>query len=168
MLETTYSTQRLDHLGIAAGICRQISLIEQIDTYVGVTERKVSVGEAVQAMVLNALGFVGRALYLTPEFFSNKPVDILIRAGLTAEDMNDDSLGRALDMLYKAGVTEVFAIVASHALDVIEHEFVHLDNTSFSLEGDYATPSEDPKAVRIRILPGSSSRPEAGGNLSDM
>jgi len=102
-------------------------------------------------MVLNALGFVGRALYLTPEFFSNKPVDLLIRVGLTAEDFNDDSLGRALDMLYKTGVTEVFAFVASHALDVfgIEHEFVHLDNTSFSLEGDYATPSEDPKSVRI-------------------
>jgi transposase len=151
MAEETYSTQRLDHLGIVAGICQQISLIEKIDTYVGVTGRKVSVGEAVQAMVLNALGFVGRALYLTPEFFDNKPIDLLIREGLTAEDFNDDSLGRALDMLYQTGVTELFACVSSHALHVfgIEHDFVHLDNTSFSLEGDYARPSEDPKAVRI-------------------
>jgi len=151
MSEIIYNTQRLDHLGIVAGICRQIGLIEQIDRYVGVTERKVSVGEAFQAMVLNALGFVGRALYLTPEFFSNKPIDILIREGLTAEDFNDDSLGRALDMLYASGVTEVFACIASHSLDVfgIEHQFVHLDNTSFSLEGKYATQSEDPKAVRI-------------------
>jgi transposase len=105
----------------------------------------------VQAMVLNALGFVGRALYLTPEFFDNKPVDLLIREGLTAEDFNDDSLGRALDKLFDAGITEVFASVASRALGVfgIEHDFVHLDNSSFSLEGDYATPSEDPKVVRI-------------------
>jgi transposase len=151
MSEETYTTQRLDHLGIVAGICQQIGLIEQIDTCVGSTGRKVSVGEAVQAMVLNALGFVGRALYLTPEFFDNKPVDILIRAGLIAEDLNDDSLGRALDMLYKAGITQVFFCVASHALSVfgIEHDFVHLDNTSFSLEGDYAIPSEDPGAVQI-------------------
>jgi transposase len=151
MAEEIYSTQRLDHLGIVAGICQQISLIEKIDTYVGVTGRKVSVGESVQAMILNALGFVGRALYLTPEFFDNKPIDLLIREGLTAEDFNDDSLGRALDMLYQAGITELFACVSSHALDVfgIEHDFVHLDNTSFSLEGDYARPSEDPKAVRI-------------------
>jgi len=149
--EITYNTQRLDHLGIVAGICRQIGLIEQINKHVGVTERKVSVGEAVQAMVLNALGFVGRALYLTPEFFSNKPIDILIREGLTAEDFNDDSLGRALDVLYETGVTEVFASIASHSLDVfgIEHNFVHLDNTSFSLEGEYAKPSEDPNAIRI-------------------
>jgi len=70
---------------------------------------------------------------------------------LTAEDFNDDSLGRALDTLYESGVTEVFAGIASHSLDVygIEHKFVHLDNTSFSLEGEYAKPSEDPKAVRI-------------------
>ena len=151
MAEETYITQRLDHLGIVAGVCRQIGLIEQIDAYVGDTERKVSVGEAVQGMVLNALGFVGRALYLTPEFFDNKPIDLLIREGLTAEDFNDDSLGRALDKLYDAGITEVFAHVASRALGVfgIEHDFVHLDNSSFSLEGDYSRPSEDPRAVRI-------------------
>jgi len=151
MAEETYSTQRLDHLGIVAGICQQIGLVEQIDTYVGATGRKVSVGEAVQAMVLNALGFVGRALYLTPEFFENKPVDLLIREGLTADDFNDDSLGRALDMLYKAGITQVFFCVASYALSVfeIEHDFVHLDNTSFSLEGDYTRDSQDPGAVRI-------------------
>jgi len=151
MSEESYSTQRLDHLGIVAGICQQIGLVEQIDTYVGATGRKVSVGEAVQAMVLNALGFVGRALYLTPEFFDNKPVDLLIREGLTAGDFNDDSLGRALDMLYKVGITQVFFCVASHALNVfgIEYDFVHLDNTSFSLEGDYDIPSEDPKAVRV-------------------
>jgi transposase len=161
MAEETYSTQRLDHLGIVAGICQQIGLVEQIDTYVGSTERKVSVGEAVQAMVLNALGFVESALYLTPEFFDNKPVGLLIREGLTAEDLNDDSLGRALDMLYKADITQVFFCVAYHALNVFEigHDsdspvvgsptFVHLDNTTFSLEGDYAIPSEDPRAVRI-------------------
>jgi len=151
MTEENYSTQRLDHLGIVAGICQQIGLVEQIDTYVGVTGRKVSVGEAVQAMVLNALGFAGRALYLTPEFFDNKPVDLLIREGLTADDFNDDSLGRALDMLYKAGITPVFSRVASHALIVfgIEYNFVHLDNTTFSLEGDYVNGSEDTEAVRI-------------------
>jgi hypothetical protein len=60
MTEETYSTQRLDHLGIVAGICQRIDLVEQIDAYVGATERKVSVGEAAQAMILNALGFAGR------------------------------------------------------------------------------------------------------------
>jgi hypothetical protein len=43
---------------------------------------------------------------------------LLIREGLTAEDLNDDSLGRSLDMLYDADITQVFFCVASHALSV--------------------------------------------------
>ncbi|MBI3328809.1 MAG: DUF4277 domain-containing protein [Nitrospinae bacterium] len=45
---------------------RRIDLIAQIDARVGPSERKVTRGEAVQAMVLNALGVANRALYLTP------------------------------------------------------------------------------------------------------
>ena len=79
MEEITYTTQRLDHLGIVAGICQKIDLIKEIDRIVGPTDRKVSVGQATQAMILNALGFVGRALYLTPEFFENKDVMALVQ-----------------------------------------------------------------------------------------
>ena len=162
MEKTSYSTQRLDHLGIVAGICRQIGLIEQIDAFVGPTERNVSVGEASQAMIINALGFVGRPLYLTPEFFANKPVDLLISENLRADDFNDDSLGRALDCLYEAGLTECFAQVASHALRVfeIDHRFYHLDSTTFSLHGAYATPSEDPKAIVITHGHSKDHRPD--------
>jgi transposase len=74
-VSSKYSIQTLDHLGIVAGVCEQIGLIEQIDARVPETGRTVSVGQAVQAMVLNGLGFVGRPLYLTPEFYQNKPVD---------------------------------------------------------------------------------------------
>lgn len=51
-----YETCRIDHLGIVAGICREIGLIEQVDQWVKGSERKVSCGQAVQALVLNALG----------------------------------------------------------------------------------------------------------------
>jgi len=61
--------QCLDYLGIVAGICHEIELAEQIDQRVSKTEGKVSLGQAVQAMVLNALGFVGRPRYLTPAFY---------------------------------------------------------------------------------------------------
>jgi len=144
----------MDHLGIVAGVCQEIDLIEGIDDWVGPRKRKVTVGQAVQAMVLNALGFVGRALYLSPEFFHNKPLDLLIGEGVCAEDFNDDSLGRALDSLYEAGLTEGFAKLASKALGVygIEHKFVHLDSTSFSLHGDY----ECDEAQGIKVTQGYS------------
>ena len=82
MTHPTFTTQRLDHLGSVAGICHRIDLIQTIDTFIGQTKRNVTVGESVMAMILNALGFVSRPLYLTPEFFSNKPVDLLIRPHL--------------------------------------------------------------------------------------
>ena len=69
----TYETQRIDHLGIVAGICHEISLIEKIDGQVKTSNRKFSCGEGTQAMVLNALGFVGRPLYLMPDYLHNKP-----------------------------------------------------------------------------------------------
>ncbi len=73
---TRYETQRIDHLGIVTGICQEIGLIEAIDQQVGASEQKVSCGQGVQAMVLNALGFSGRALYLMPDYLHNKPVDL--------------------------------------------------------------------------------------------
>lgn len=142
-METTgyeYITERMDHLGIVAGICKQINLIRIIDESILIpTDRKVSCGESVQAMVLNALGLTGRALYLMPEYMRNKPVDLLIREGLVADDFNDDTLGRALDEVQQAGVTELFARVANEAVAVfeVEQDYVHLDTSSFSLHGAY-------------------------------
>ena len=67
---------------------------DEINRIAGVDPRqKVTCGEAVVAMVLNALGFVDRPLYLFPEFMVTKPEEILIREGLKAEDFNDDVLG---------------------------------------------------------------------------
>ncbi|RIK32968.1 MAG: hypothetical protein DCC55_35835 [Chloroflexi bacterium] len=133
-MHSLYSTQTLDHLGLVAGVCQRIGLIEQIDARVPDTGRTVSVGQAVQAMVLNGLGFVGRPLYLTPEFYRTKPVDLLIGSGIEAEDLNGDSLGKALDHLYQAGITELFAAVSAHALKVynLAVHFAHLDTTAAS------------------------------------
>jgi Transposase len=102
-----FASKTLDHLGIVSAVCREINVASEIDRIVGVDPRqKVTCGEAVVAMVLNALGFVDRPLYLFPEFMGTKPVEILIREGLKAEDFNDDVLGRTLDKLYRAGPRE--------------------------------------------------------------
>ncbi len=150
MENTGYESQELNHLGIIAGTCFEIELIKKIDEYIPAKGREVSVGEAVQAMILNAMGFVNRPLYLSPQFWANKPVETLIRNGLAAEKLNDDCLGDALDALAEKGVTETFAKVASHALKIygIEHEVWHLDSTTISFEGAY-NPDEDSQAIKI-------------------
>lgn len=160
--EQTYGTQRIDHLGIVAGVCQEISLIEQIDGQVKASERKVSCGKGTQAMILNALGFVGRALYMTPDYLSNKPVDLLIGPELSAADFNDDALDRCLDDIFEAGVTEVFYKVAAHALQVygIQSKFMHLDSSSFHLHGAYECQEPDREAISITYGYSKDHRPD--------
>ena len=139
MDQPAFSSKRLDHLGIVAGVCKQMRLAQQIDARLPAPARIVSHGEALQAMLLNALGFVSRPLYLTPEFFKNKPLDLLLRPGLLPEHLNDDALGRTLDAFYDHGVTELFAPLAASALDLLglPGDALHLDTTSFSFHGQY-------------------------------
>jgi len=152
-----YSSKNLDHLGIVAMVCREIGLADEIDRIVGVDPRqKVTCGEAVVAMVLNALGFVDRPLYLFPEFMATKPVEILIREGLKAEWFNDDVLGRTLDKLFRAGPETVFMQIAANAYGEYSGRFLHNDTTSISLQGGYEHEEGDLDAVPIWITHGHS------------
>lgn len=158
-----FKQKQLQHLGIIAGVCNEIGLIDQIDSIIGKEKRKVSVGQAVQAMILNALGFSGRALYLTPDFFRNRPVDLLIGKGVEADDLHDDCLGTALDALYNHGITELFYQLASRALKTyqIEHRYVHLDTSTFSLHGkSYEDADDDSHTVSITRGYSKDNHPE--------
>jgi transposase len=138
---TAYATERLDHLGIVAGVCREIGLAEFLDEHAADSRQKVSLGTATAAMVLNGLGFSNRRLYLVPQFFENKPVERLLGVpGIEAADLNDDCLGRALDWLYANDVTRLFAGIAlraRRAFGIEEPSRVHVDTTSFSVNGKY-------------------------------
>ncbi len=150
--EVEYQTERLDHLGIVAGVCQEVGIAEWLDKQAGQDRRSVSVGKATVAMILNGLGFSNRQLYLVPQYFENKPVEHLLGEGITADMLNDDCLGRTLDWLYEHDVTTLFAGLALQA----RHRFgiaaqrLHIDTTSFSVSGDYVSREEgDPVPVAI-------------------
>ena len=88
--EVEYQTERLDHLGIVAGVCREAGIAEWLDQRAGESRRSVSIGTATVAMILNGLGFSNRQLYLVPQYFENKPVEHLLGEGITA-DMRERS-----------------------------------------------------------------------------
>lgn len=147
-----YETKRLDHLGIVAGICHEIGLVKTINELLPTPSgRKVSCGTATLAMILNGLGFTGRALYLMPEYMENKPVKLLTGEDLEASDFNDDTLGRALDELFQAGITEMFAQIAQDAVTIynLDVAFAHTDTSSFSLTGQYESEVAQ-EAERVR------------------
>ena len=116
-----YQIERLDHLGIVAGVCREVGIAAWLDKQVGESRRDVSVGTAVVAMILNGLGFANRQLSLVPQFFANKPLEHLLGEGITADMLNDDSLGRALDWLYEHDVTTLFAGLARPRPSTLRH-----------------------------------------------
>jgi transposase len=76
-----YKSETLEHLGLVAGMFDELFGIgELVDELLpqDLSQRNVSVGQALKAMVLNGLGFVNRRLYLMPEFFRNKPTQRLV------------------------------------------------------------------------------------------
>ncbi len=155
------AVERLDHLGIVAGVCQEIGLVEYFDRLDEREHARVSLGQAVLAMVLNGLGFSNRRLYLVPQFFEHKPIERLIGPGITPEDLNDDCLGRALDWLTAHDLTALFAGLAYQARRrfAVEAEVVHVDSTSFSVEGAYTIEEDGEKnsnEALIRITYGYS------------
>jgi hypothetical protein len=150
--------ERLDHLGIVAGVCREIGLAAWLDGQDDHSHERVGVGTATVAMILNGLGFSNRRLYLVSPFFANKPVERLLGRGITAEDLNDDYLGRALDWLYARDPTTLFAGIALRAQRAfgIRACQVHVDTSSFSVTGEYAAELEDLDVQTIAVTYGYS------------
>lgn len=107
-MTVSYSTKGLDHLALVLGMCKNIGIVKFIDAaHPNQSQDKhISYAQLVEAMILNGLGFVGRTLHMHPEYFADRPVERLIGKGIKAEHINDDALGRCLDQLYEAGVSE--------------------------------------------------------------
>src|SRR2546430_1217777 len=154
--------ERLDHLGLIACMIKDVGLISMIDARLVPDEQEeITPGEAVAGMILNGLGFANRPLSLTPQFFTNKPLDLLFRPGVRAEMFNRFKLGRTLDEVHAYGCDLLFSELALTvcAQESIEQRFHHLDTTSFSLSGDYV-PESDEHAIRITHGYSKDHRPD--------
>lgn len=130
----------IDHLGIVSSICDDAHVVQIIDSIVPKDKSmKVSIGTRVKAMVINCLGFTTKPMYIAYEFYKNRPIDLLLGNDIMAEDLNDDSLGRALDVVYEIGPELIFSAVLGYVVPYwkIKTNELHLDTTSISVEGDY-------------------------------
>ena len=138
--------KNLDHLGIVAGIIDQIGLVEEIDRQIKTHPQQIiTTGVVVKAMILNGLGFVSAPLYLFGEFFQGKATEHLLGEGIKPEHLNDDRRARALDSLWNQGLSPLFTSMAMLAKERFEvtTESLHLDSSSFSVEGSYENKSDD-------------------------
>lgn len=167
MEKTEYKSETLEHLGLVAGMVDELGIEELVDTVIpqDLAQRKVSVGQAIKAMVLNGLGFANRRLYLTSRFFRNKPTERLLGEGIQAEHLNDDALGKALDKIYDYGVSELYSLIAGQAakrLGLIP-KVGHRDTSSFHVDGVYnseAAPDEDSQLIHVTKGYSKEQRPD--------
>lgn len=154
MSDTLPSSETLEHLGMVAGMYEELGIGELIDKLIvqDHEQRTLSLGTLVKAMVINGLGFTERRLYLSPQFFKNKPTELLLGKGVTSEMLNDDALGRTLDKLYAYGVNELFAMIGEHAVKRLglTPTAAHDDTTSFHVDGKYP-----------QVVPGNPNAPES-------
>ena len=154
--------ERLDHLGLIASVINDLGLVSLIDTRLKPDDQEaITPGEAVKGMILNGLGFANRPLSLSPQFFANKPLDLLFRPEVKAEMFNRFKLGRTLDEVNTYGSDLLFSEIALVVCqqEAIDQRFNHLDTTSFSLTGDYV-PESDQQAITITHGYSKDHRPD--------
>jgi len=154
--------ERLDHLGVISEVIKDLGLIKLINArLVPDDQEAITPGEAIAGMILNSLGFSNRPLSLTPQFFANKPLDLLFREGIRADMFNRFKLGRTLDEVHAYGcdglLSELSLAVCGH--EGIDLRFNHLDTTSFALTGDYI-PESDKQAIAITYGYSKDHRPD--------
>ncbi len=87
-------TAALDHLGLVAAICQDLKIAQRMDDRLLCdSQRKISPGRAVIAMILNGLGFTNRRLYLTDQFLESKAIErsflhALVQLSASAQKLN--------------------------------------------------------------------------------
>lgn len=165
-MSTDYETKTIEHLGLVSGMVDELGITAVIDEVIDqdFEQGQVTVGQAVKAMILNGLGFANRRLYLTAHFFETKPTDRLLGEGITAAVLNDDTLGKALDKLHTYGVSELYSLVAAHAVKRLglSSKVGHQDITSFHVDGVYnsAQDAAEPGLVPLKRGYSRDGKPE--------
>jgi transposase len=126
--------------------CQEIDLVNRINRTVvwDPAQWKVSPGHHVLALTINTL--CGRLpLCRVKEFYRKQDVEVLFGQGVTADDFNDDALGRTLDRLHDADPKSILSSITLESLMTADEPllFAHGDTTSKTLYGDYDYPETD-------------------------
>ena len=144
---------RTDQFGLVAGTCNYFDIVNFADKRLQKNSNNqtgMSNGMLLMCMIINALGFAAKPLYLFSNFFDGVDTQVLFGDNFDISKVNDDSLGRMLDALYEYGIEKFYLEFGNHAMERLGYkpEFIHLDSTSFHLHGDKYN-NEEP--VRISI-----------------
>jgi len=150
------SNVTLAHLGIVPGVFDHLGIEKYIDAQIPKRRHHtVSHGISVKALLLNALGFSERRLYMIPDYYEDIATERLLGPGITPDDLNEYMLGETLDAISRYGPTRLFTGIVLEMMKIIQFDGhrLHHDTTSFCVSGRY---DRDFGTRQIRIVRGHS------------
>ena len=129
-----------DHYGLVVSTCRHLGIEEFIDNRLPKlsNDQKLSNGQLFVSMLVNAMSYVSKPMYLSPTFFRNVDVKTLFGENFDVSYLNDDALGRLLDGLFQADVSNLFVELSLSCMKKLKQDVqcIHMDSTSFHLHGE--------------------------------
>ncbi len=133
--ETSYCD--VAYLPIVAAYAEKLGVVEVVDRLCP-KSRGISAGRIVLALILDTLS--GRSpLYRLPEAFEDLDTELLLGERIEASGLNDDAVGRVLDLIADAGTGSILTAVALRGARIfgLDPSRVHHDTTSHSVYGAY-------------------------------
>ena len=138
---------RIAGIGIIAGTLDKYGITQHIDTLLPKESElcKVSHGQAVRALALQACGSGMVSLHRTEKYFEKVDVSKLFGDDIVAEYLNRYTLARTLDRIHEYGCTKFFVECASHiAVQTGRKSLtIHIDTTSIHFHGEPTEESDD-------------------------
>jgi len=156
------STAIVAHHGIVTGMYDDLGIGRIIDELIPKQgQHKLAHSVVLKAMILNALGFNERRLYVFPKFFSNIATERLLGPEVLPKDLNDDVLGRTLDRICEANSTDLFLKIVLKVMQNVKFgtQLLHADTTSVSVHGNYEHIDGTP-AIQITYGHTKDNRPD--------
>ena len=102
-------------------IVDELGIVDYLNQELGEDPKnKIKAGLVVKAMILNGLGFINSPLYLFSQFFEDKPLEHLLGEEIKASELNDDRLGRTLDLIFMADISRLFVGICLKAVDIVD------------------------------------------------
>ena len=112
----TTKIKRLDHNGIVAGVIDYLNIVPLLDKHLPQDDKHlITSGDAIKGTIMNRLRFSNCHLSLSPQFFSNLPIEHLFRERVDASHFNRHKLGRTLDQCYDFGCQSLCSLVSHQA-----------------------------------------------------
>lgn len=161
VLETV--TKTIGSLALAYPYLRRLGVAETIASQIRRgTERQVATGHVIEVLVLNRLSLRPSPISKMSEWVQTQAIEEV--SGLSAEALNDDRIGRALDEIHPH-LNELWAtiVLAGTQAYGVRLDQLHSDVTRIAFEGAYdevATETADGQAL-ARIVHGYTGKQDA-------